>query len=175
MLQTSHLPHAWSQMAPVKADPKAQLPSLPIHTSIPLAPYAALPPVAPAETGTAGRHPSKHRLSICQEPKQLPSFAHFLPEDLRDSCLLKITNTSNWVCCRARGGEELKLCAGTLSTQGPGSGVLSESPKDTHGQCTASHRDVLHWHLCASNLTPLSPPRGREEPRKSPSKCPPPR
>lgn len=85
MLRTSHPPRNWSQMAPVKADPKAQLLSLPVHTSIPLAPYMALPPVVPAETGTADRHPSKHRLSVCQEPKQLPSFVYLLPEDLKET------------------------------------------------------------------------------------------
>lgn len=42
---------AESQRASVKADPKAQLPLLPIHSSIPLA------PVTPTEPGTAGRHP----------------------------------------------------------------------------------------------------------------------
>lgn len=86
MLQTSlHSLHPWPQVAPVKADPKAQLLLLPVHTSISPAPYVALPPVGPAETGTAGRDPSKHRLSICQEPRQLPSFTCLLPEDLKET------------------------------------------------------------------------------------------
>lgn len=42
MLQSSHSPCTWSQMAPEKADSKAQLPSLPVHTSIPLAPHTLL-------------------------------------------------------------------------------------------------------------------------------------
>lgn len=62
---------------------------------------------------------------------------------------------------------------GPLSTQGPGSGGLSESSKATFGW--ASHWDALHWHLGAGSLTPLSLPGGREEPRQTPSECPPPR
>lgn len=58
MLQTLHSLCTQSQIAPVKAEPKAQLPSLPGHTSIPLAPYMALPPVVPAETGAADTHPN---------------------------------------------------------------------------------------------------------------------
>ena len=41
------------------------------------------------------------------------------------------------------------------------------------GQHTASHQDALRQHLCASSLTPLSPPGGREKAKKEPPRVPP--
>lgn len=61
---------------------------------------------------------------------------------------------------------------GTLHVQGPGSGRLEESSKDTWaGQCTASHQDGPHWHLCAGTLTPHSPPREGRRAKKELPEC----
>jgi len=63
-----------------------------------------------------------------------------------------------------------------LSTQGPGSGVLSgSSTARLAGQCTASQQGALHWHLCATNPTALSLPGAEQSPGGAPPRAPRPR